>query len=208
MTRRIIFALVGLVLIASVVWLGLQSADDSRFLVWFGIASALIAPAGLALIGRALTAGDVDVLRRLSKVPELERLINEAASAEDKVRLLERERAQLEEVIAYEAARRALAVRHEGLLDDARRILDELTAVDSAAASLEAKIDSSAALPVLAALEERLQAEREGATVIRIFGRQVAIRPGTFNAMPFLTGPLVELGFTQIARWQSRRPPR
>lgn len=208
MTRRIVFALVGLVLIACVVWLGLQSADDSRLLVWFGLASALIAPAGLALVGRALTAGDVDVLRRLSKVPELERLINDAASAEEKIRLLEKERAQLEEVIAYEAARRALAVRHERLLDDARRVLDELTAVDSAAANLEAKIDSSAALPILAALEERLQAEREGATVIRAFGRQVAIRPGSLDVIPLGTGLLVELGLTQIARWQSRRPPR
>lgn len=197
MFRRVLFPLFGCALIAGVVWLGLRSASDSRYIVWFGLASAIAAPLGLAAISQLFRARDADILRRLSRVPELQSLIEQATSAEEKLRLLEQERQQLEEIIACEAVRRALADRRERLAQDGRLVLDELRVVDAAAKEMEVEPGSAAAAAVLSELKERLQAEREGYAVFRLFGRQVAIKADSLG-VPGL--PMLPFAVQMLAR--------
>jgi hypothetical protein len=71
------------------VWLGLKTTSDAAFVVWFGLASAILAPTGIAMIGYAITGGQREVLQRLSKVPEIDKLISEAKTQEERIRLLE-----------------------------------------------------------------------------------------------------------------------
>lgn len=207
MIRRLLFPLVGILLIAGVVWLGLQSADDNGYIPAFGIASALAAPLGLAAIAQAFRARDADVLRRLSRVPELQELIEKAASTEEKIRLLEQERNQLAEVIEREAARRALADRHQRLIEDGRRVVEELEIVDTAANGLNADVDEPGAVAVIRALEERLHAERDGYVTIRVLGRPFAFKPNS-QRYPFV-GPLpvmlAEAVLRLVAAAQRRR---
>jgi hypothetical protein len=101
--KRILTLLIGLGLLGVVVYLGLIARSDQSYVVWFGIAAAILAPTGLAAIGYSLSAGNRQVLERFSKVPEIERLIGEAKSQEEKIRLLEQERARLIEIVELEA---------------------------------------------------------------------------------------------------------
>ena len=61
----------------------LQSGKDNRFVVWFGIASATAAPTGLALLGYAISRSDDEIIQQLAKVPEIERLIEQAKTQEE-----------------------------------------------------------------------------------------------------------------------------
>src|SRR5258705_3148862 len=98
MLKRILLFLLGTGLIVSVVWLGFQSMKNQSLIVWFGLASAILAPIGLAAVGYSLTGGNRQVLERLSKVSEIERLITAAETQEQKIAGLERERARVLEL--------------------------------------------------------------------------------------------------------------
>lgn len=50
MLRRAVSFLIGLSLLAAVVYLALRVRNDQAFIVWFGIAAAIMAPAGVANI--------------------------------------------------------------------------------------------------------------------------------------------------------------
>ena len=52
--KRLIAVLFAIGLLAGTVYLGIRSGEDSKFVVWFGIASATAAPIGLALFGYAI----------------------------------------------------------------------------------------------------------------------------------------------------------
>lgn len=47
--RKIISALIAIVLISGTVYLGIQSGKDNRFVICFGLASAIVGPVGLNL---------------------------------------------------------------------------------------------------------------------------------------------------------------
>lgn len=83
--KRIAAPLAAIGLLTGVVKLGILSGTDSTFVVWFGIASAIAAPIGLSLLGYVFSRSDVDLIQRLAKVPQIEDLVAEAESQEEKV---------------------------------------------------------------------------------------------------------------------------
>ena len=85
---RALAALLALAALAGVVYLGILSGKHAKFVVWFGIASAIAAPLGLSLLAYAVFRGDREVIEGLSKVPEIARLISEAKTQEERIRLL------------------------------------------------------------------------------------------------------------------------
>jgi len=68
---RLAAALLALTLLAGIVYLGILSGRDAKYVVWFGIASAIVAPIGLTLFGYAFRSGERNLIQRLSKVPEI-----------------------------------------------------------------------------------------------------------------------------------------
>src|SRR6202035_5290193 len=92
---RIVAGLVALALLVGVVYLGIRSGRDAKFVVWFGIASAIAAPVGLTLLGYSFAGSDSQVIRQLAQVPEIERLIAESKTRAEKVRLLQEEEARV-----------------------------------------------------------------------------------------------------------------
>src|SRR5690606_18307120 len=115
----------GIIFIASVVYLGYLTVSNPGLVPWFGIASAVLAPSGFALIGSALSSGDRLAIRRRSKVPEIQELIEKATTQEEKLKALQAERADLLQVIEYEAQTQALQSRRSSFESDAVRILNE-----------------------------------------------------------------------------------
>ncbi|MBD1811188.1 hypothetical protein NDA07_05410 [Microcoleus vaginatus DQ-U2] len=124
--RKIISLLIATVLISGTVYLGIQSGKDNRFVIWFGIASAIAAPVGIGLFTYAFRGSDREIIQQLAKVPEIERLIEQAKTQEEKIQVLEAERSRLAEIVKIESRRQAALDRINSLHGDAVRILAEL----------------------------------------------------------------------------------
>jgi len=183
MVKRIVSLLLGLGLIATVVWLGLKTSNNQSLVVWFGLASAILAPTGFAAIGYSLTASNREVLKRLSRVPEIERLITTAKTQEEKIGALERERERLLEVVEFEARKESLTRRKSSLEQDGERILAELEAVDEELSSL--KINSGPVTQEIEKLQARIRARREGDLVFRVGSRYFVIKRETLIGIPY-----------------------
>jgi hypothetical protein len=190
--KRLLAGLLGIAFIAGVVYLGFLSGRDPAFVIWFGIASAVLAPIGLALAGYAMTPGNQDVIQRLARVPEIERLVEEAKTAEERVRLLEAERARLIDVVQLESRRRAIKDRKESLERDAVRALDELRALDEEERTLGEKIQASPVQEAIQQLHERVKARQSGDPVLRIGSRSYRIhRDLILGITPFGLGRVI-----------------
>ena len=108
--KKLIAFLFAISLLAGTIYLGIRSGEDSKFVVWFGIASATAAPVGLALFGSVISSSNGELIQRLSKVPEIEKLVEQAKTQEDKLRVLEAEHARLAEIIRFESRRQAAQI--------------------------------------------------------------------------------------------------
>jgi hypothetical protein len=205
MLKRASMALVAAVLLGVCVYLGIRAAANTSFVVWFGLSTALLAPAGFQLLALAISAGQARLMRRLSKVPEIRELMQQADSEEERVRLLEQERERLEEVVRLEARREALGQLQERLVAEAGSLLDELAAVEAEAASLSDENEVGPVLPEVQALHARVEAPRRGDLVISLRGRDYIVDPDVFNALPILGTGFIGLGLRQLQRRAQRR---
>lgn len=184
-------AVFALALLGGVIYLGILSGKDNKFVVWFGIASAIVAPLGLALFGYAISPSNRDLIQRLSKVPEIERLVQEAKTHEEKVRVLEAERERLAEIVRLESRRQAIRDRNESLERDAMRILEELDSLDEELKLLDEQIGESAASEEIRRLRDRLKAREEGDVILRLGSKVYRIDRDIIKATPFGLGTVL-----------------
>ncbi|MFY4765019.1 hypothetical protein ACOTVR_02115 [Aliarcobacter butzleri] len=82
---KIILILLGLLLFFIVIYLGILSSANSAYVIWFGLSSALLAPAGFTLITLAFRNNNDKLLQQLSKVPEISVLIEKAQTQEERI---------------------------------------------------------------------------------------------------------------------------
>lgn len=122
--KRIISAIVGIFFIGIVIYFGIRSGDDSRYIVPFGIISALIAPMGLSALGYSIKRED-DTLQKLAKVSQIDKLIEQAETEAEKIERLKREKGVLLNYIKNETKRIAKIERKKILEEDAKRVLNE-----------------------------------------------------------------------------------
>lgn len=122
--KRIISAIVGIFLIGVVIYLGIKSGDDSKYIVLFGLTSALIAPMGLSALGYSIRRKD-DTLQKLAKVSQINELIEQVETEEEKIKRLKKEKDVLLDYIKNETKRISKIERKKILEADAKRILDE-----------------------------------------------------------------------------------
>jgi hypothetical protein len=183
MIKRILSLVLGFWLIATVFWLGLKTKNDQSLVIWFGLASAILAPVGFAAIGYSLTANNRRVLERLSKIPEIEELITTAKTEEGKIESLERERARLLEVVEFEARKESLTMRKGSLEEDGARILTELEAIDAELATL--KISPGPVTEEIKKLQARIRARQKGDLVFRVGSRHFILKRETLIGLPY-----------------------
>ena len=196
--KRLIAVLFAIGLLAGTVYLGIRSGEDSKFVVWFGIASATAAPIGLALFGYAISSSDGELIQRLAKVPEIEKLVEQAKTQEDKLRVLEAERTRLAEIVRFESRRQTALDRIDSLEHDAVRILGELDCLEDELILLDEQIGESAASDEIRRLRERVKAKEDGDVILRIGRRMYRIDRDIIKALPFgLGNPL--LAYFRIA---------
>jgi hypothetical protein len=179
--------LFGAALIAVVIWLGFLTANNQspQLVAVFGIASALVAPIGLALIGYVFTSNDPAVINRLAKVPEIEKLIAEANSQEEKIRLLEKQKEQLAEIIQFETRRQSLINRKEANQREAIRLLDELKAIEEELSNLNITLNENVEIAAeLEALRERIDARQHGDIIFAIGGTSFRLDAKLIRSIP------------------------
>ncbi len=190
--RKIISALIATGLITGTVYLGIQSGKDNRFVIWFGIASATAAPVGLNLFTYAFRRSDREIIQQLAKVPELERLIQQAKTQEEKIQVLEAERSRLAEIVKIESRRQAALDRINSLEGDAVRILAELENLDRELILIDEQVGESAISEEIRRLRERIKAREDGDVILRLGSRVYSIDRDIIKALPFgLGNPLI-----------------
>jgi hypothetical protein len=207
MIKRLSAMLVAFGLLAGVVYLGILSGQDSKFVVWFGIASAIAAPIGLSLLGYALRRSDSELIQRLARVPEIGRMIEDAKTQEEKIRLLERERSRLAEIIRLESRRQAVSDRIEALRQDAIRISQEFESLEKESRDLGDEIGQSAVSEEIRRLRERVRARERGDVVLTLGGRTYSVDRNIFAALP-MGGDLLLAGFRLLEQWAGKREKR
>jgi hypothetical protein len=154
-----------------VIWLGYLTTNNQSpyFVAIFGIASAVVTPIGLAAIGYAFKSNDQEVIKHLAKVPEIEKLIAEANSQEEKIKLLEKQKQQLAEIIQFEARRQFLLNRKEINEREAIRLLGELTAIDAELSDLNITVSENKDIAEeISLLYERIVARQRGDIVFKL----------------------------------------
>ncbi len=190
--RKIISALIATGLITGTVYLGIQSGKDNRFVIWFGIASATAAPVGLNLFTYAFRRSDREIIQQLAKVPEIERLIQQAKTQEEKIQVLEAERSRLAEIVKIESRRQAALDRINSLEGDAVRILAELENLDRELILIDEQVGESAISEEIRRLRERIKAREDGDVILRLGSRVYSIDRDIIKALPFgLGNPLI-----------------
>lgn len=192
-------------LLAGVVYLGILSGRNNKLVLWFGIASAIVAPVGLALFSYAFSRSDSELIQRLAAVPEIERLMAEARTHEEKVRVLEAEEARLVEIIRLESRRQAARDRTESLERDALRIIQELDSLADEMRITDVSIGNSIASEEIERLRQRVRARERGDVVWRLGTRTYSIDRDIIKALPFGMGNLTLAYLRLLERIQKRR---
>lgn len=184
MIKKTIIFIAGLGCIAAVIWLGFKTGQNSAFVIWFGIASAVVAPIGLMLVTYAFSSGNNEALQRLSRVPEIADLIEQANSEQERIRVLERERDRMEDVIRIESRRQAIIARQERLTQDGLQVLAELEAIDTELHAIDETAASSMSRAEIRNLHDRLRAKQRGAIVLQIGSRHISLDRDLILSVP------------------------
>ncbi|MHB8500988.1 MAG: hypothetical protein ACYDCG_19085 [Candidatus Acidiferrales bacterium] len=182
---RIGATIFALALLSGVVYLGVLSGRDSKFVVWFGIAAAIVAPLGIGLLSYSLTRSKYEVIERLAQVPEIERLVAEAKTQEEKVRVLQNEAKRMAEVVQLESRRQAARDRIESLERDGLRIVHELDGLDKVIRLIDNSVGDSIISEEINRLRERVRSRERGDLVLRLGTREYRIDHDIIKAMPF-----------------------
>jgi hypothetical protein len=205
--KRVGATLMAIGLLAGVIYLGIRSGRDSNFVVWFGIASAIVAPVGLSLFSFAFRRSDAGIIQRLAKVPEIGRLVQEANTQEEKIRLLEAERLRLAEVIRLESRRQALKERIESLEQDAVRITREFDNLEEETRLLGDQIGHSTVSDEVQRLRERVSARGRGDFFLKLGGHVYRIDKDIIDVIPLARNviiPYLRL-IERLQDWLTRR---
>lgn len=209
MARLLLRALtfvVALALLAGVLYLGVLSTDgNAKTVAWFGLAAAFVVPIAFSLIGLAFSGSKPDVFSRLERVPEIERLVAEAKTQEEKVRVLKEQEANLIATIETESRRQALRDRKAGLQREAGRILAEFDAVEEELALAEKPAPGEATSEVIKNLRKRIEARVRGDIILSVGKQTVVIDQEFFRAFPFGVGTLFLTYVRLLQSLQQRR---
>lgn len=184
MIKRILLVGAGIGLLVVVALIGYRAVQNSSLVVWFGLASALLAPAGFALIGYGFKSSNDELLRKLSKIPELQDLIEKAQSQEEKIKVLEEERDHLEQVIRFEAQRQSLVERREVLEREALRVLEELDATDTNIKVLLDEESASSNREIIETLREKVRVAQSGDIVLAFGSKHFAVNTNKLMLAP------------------------
>lgn len=134
--KRVISAILGIILIGIVIFLGIMSGKDNRFVIPFGLTSALVAPLGISALGYSIRKED-PTLKKIALVPEIDSLIERAETESEKIKRLKREKEELLNYIKNDTKRIALVERKKIIEADMQRTVNEYMKVNAELAEID-----------------------------------------------------------------------
>jgi 2C-methyl-D-erythritol 2,4-cyclodiphosphate synthase len=163
--------LLGAALLAAVVLLGLKTIaphPSAALVALFGLASAILSPVGLSLIGKAFSIKKEQALEQLAKAGMVQEQVAKAETIEQKVTALKEEERRLGQIVRLEARRQVLSLRHERLSSEIfelaekiPRMLDELDLISSESELLGQELENTHIHSEVLALEKQMGARLE-----------------------------------------------
>lgn len=205
MLKKLLFFIIGLGLIAVVVFLGMKAAKNPSFVVWFGLSAAILAPIAFAVISYGFSTDERRLFKELAKVPEIDKLIKEAKTKEEKIALLEQERARLDEIIQVEARRQMLTAKQDSLEKEILRVLNDYKAVEDELKIMDIKIDESPAFQEIERIQQRIKDRRKGKVFVIKFGkREITLRENDLSNLFFPSQSIFLLMLTLVEYVQQR----
>lgn len=166
MFSSIVRGVIGVVLVGLVVWLGLETAQPHPkplLVVGFGIASALLGPTAIALLGGVFTSKRDEAMKRFAEAGEVEQKIAQAKTTEEKLRALQEERTRIDAIVRLEARRAVTRDRRETLnaqvsqlTEQADKLLAELETLKREENLLDEEIDHGIVRSEIMAARSRL----------------------------------------------------
>lgn len=128
--KNVFFLLLGLILIAGLIFLGYYTTTNPTFVIWFGLITAIISPIVFELILLPLKYKDKKIITDLSKIPQIETLLNEAKNNESKVKLLELKIKELDSLISYESRRKTLIAERDLYINQGKLALKQIEGIN------------------------------------------------------------------------------
>jgi hypothetical protein len=110
---KILSFLIGVVLIGLIVYIGNYTTNHPLFITWFGVITAILAPLAFEFLFYPFRVKDKKLIKELAKVPQIEKLLQEANNNETKVKYLKKQELELDKLISYETKRRTLIAEKE-----------------------------------------------------------------------------------------------
>lgn len=104
MISRILSFLFGSAIIALLLYLGKHTVDNTNFVIWFGLITALLAPVAYELLKYSFISQKG--INKLLKVTEIQSLIEKATTLDDKIRVLKIQQQHLNEIIEIESRKK------------------------------------------------------------------------------------------------------
>lgn len=188
---RILSFLFGLILIAAIVYCGYYSIEHPNFVAWFGVITAVISPVAFEFLLYPFRSKDKQMIKDLSKVPQIEKLLQEAKDNESKIELLEQQRKELDKLITYESKRRTLLAERALYITQGEEALAQIKKLDE---SLQLLTHEKQTLPdSLKELMGEIEKIESTDITYTLNGKTYTIRRKYFNWFPIYGNALFEI---------------
>jgi hypothetical protein len=79
---KLVSFLIGLILISVIVYFGYYTVSHPGFVVWFGVITAVVSPLAFEFLLIPFRSKDSRILKELSKVPQVQNLLQSAKDSE------------------------------------------------------------------------------------------------------------------------------
>lgn len=175
--------LIGISLLGIVIFTGYYTKSHSNFVIWFGLVTAILMPFAIEALVYPFRSNDKDkkLMRALSTVPEIHKLIEEANDKTSQIKALKKQQDELENLIAYESRRRTLIVEREIYLFQGRTALEGINKVNR---QLEHLATEAMAFPdELKELLELVKEEEPDAISLKIGTKELSLKKAHFQGI-------------------------
>lgn len=139
MISRILSFLFGIAIIALLLYLGKHTVDNTNFVIWFGLITALLAPVAYELLKYSFISQKG--INKLLKVTEIQSLIEKATTLDDKIRVLKIQQQHLNEIIEIESRKKSLLAEKDIYISLAEKSLNEIKKIDISLKSISNEVD-------------------------------------------------------------------
>lgn len=157
---------IGLGLLGLAIWLFFLAKEDNAYILLFGLGTAVLIPVSLSLIGFGFNFRNRKVnekLSELSKISDIQTLLDHAKTTEEQLEILKTEYQNLEKSLRFNSEKISLELRRDDIIKKSKEIITELDEINNELELLKDNL-SDFEIPV----EVELLRER-------VFKKQVAV---------------------------------